>query len=1257
MSTVSFHIANLLEKMTSSDKDFRFMATNDLMSELQKDSIKLDDDSERKVVRMLLKLLEDKNGEVQNLAVKCLGPLVAKVKEPQVETIVDTLCTNMTGDREQLRDISSIGLKTVITELPLTSQQLATVICKKIIGKLTVAIARQEDVTVQLEALDILGDLLSRFGPILQQYHAMLLDALLPQLNSQRQAVRKRTVVALGHLAASCGAAHYQKMVGILVEEMQKGIKTGHANTYIQCCATVCKNAGQRFADYLDQVVNMLMEACQKSEEDELKENTLQALEVFVTRCPQEMGTLGHLESVLQLCVKLISHDPNYNDDEGSGFHPLNEESMDTTTGDEDDDQNDDDEQEEDEYSDDDDMSWKVRRAAAKCIEAVIVSRPDMLLYIYQTVSVMLIVRFREREENVRCDVFSAYRALLRMTKPAVQALNESRHTGLPPSPEAAAAVQALDSQIPQLVKIVQKQLKEKNIKSRQVALQLLSDVVGVLPGCLAPFLTNMMNGILVCLSDKNSTSNVRTNTLTFVYCIMSSHPIEVVQPHVEVLLPALLTCAGDNFYKVTAEALLALQVLVKVVRSENATEHANAASIAQQIYPIVLRRLKATDIDQEVKETAITTMATLLAHLGAFIQPEWGVCIPIFLERLKNEITRLTAVKALNLMASSQLVNLDLTSVLGEAITVLASFLRKNQRALKLATLNLLDTLMKRYSLIESGMLQSVIAELPPLLSEGDLHCAQQALQLMTSIAVYQPRALEQAAGVCMPAIKVLVRSPLMQGAALGALMEFLRALVKANIPGYSSNRLLSIFLEPDSVVSPSKAETNAGVHHKQSFYSLAKCISVISVSSGPHEALSVANSFVSELSKGPGLQDTQVVIALLSIGEIGRHVDLSQLGRLREEILQCFSSPSEEIKTAAAYAFGSVAIGNLPTFLPALLQEMAQQPKKQYLLLHALKEIISAQQNVNISMWTEDIWSALFAHAECPEEGTRNVVAECLGRLTLATPEKFLPRLKEALASDSNLLRTTVVTAVKFTIVDQPQPIDPLLKENIGDFLLSLADPDINVRRVALVAFNSAAHNKPALIRDLLPELLPKLYVETQVRKELIREVEMGPFKHSVDDGLDLRKAAFECMYTLLDSCLDRLEIRDFLTHVENGLRDHYDIKMLTYLMVARLASLCPSQVIQRLDRLIEPLKNTVTMKVKANSVKQEYEKQDELKRAALRAVSALSSIPDADKHIQLMEFVAHIRNSQELQALYESVQSDTNSGASNDVPMNIE
>lgn len=74
------------------------------------------------------------------------------------------------------------------------------------------------------------------------------------------------------------------------------------------------------------------------------------------------------------------------------------------------------------------------------------------------------------------------------------------------------------------------------------------------------------------------------------------------------------------------------------------------------------------------------------------------------------------------------------------------------------------------------------------------------------------------------------------------------------------------------------------------------------------------------------------------------------------------------------------------------------------------------------------------------------------------------------------------------------------------------------------------------------------------------------MGPFKHTVDDGLDLRKAAYECMYTLLESCLDRIEMFEFLNHVEGGLKDNYDIKMLNYLIVIRLADLFPSALLQR-------------------------------------------------------------------------------------------
>ncbi len=42
-----------------------------------------------------------------------------------------------------------------------------------------------------------------------------------------------------------------------------------------------------------------------------------------------------------------------------------------------------------------------------------------------------------------------------------------------------------------------------------------------------------------------------------------------------------------------------------------------------------------------------------------------------------------------------------------------------------------------------------------------------------------------------------------------------------------------------------------------------------------------------------------------------------------------------------------------------------------------------------------------------------------------------------------------------------------------------------------------------------------------------------------------------------------------------------------------------------------------------MKTNSVKQEFEKQDELKRSALRAVTALLTIPDAGEFFYFVGF----------------------------------
>jgi hypothetical protein len=57
--------------MQSHDTDFRYMAINDLITELNCiESGYLDENVERRIVPALLKLVDDKNGEVQNMAIK-----------------------------------------------------------------------------------------------------------------------------------------------------------------------------------------------------------------------------------------------------------------------------------------------------------------------------------------------------------------------------------------------------------------------------------------------------------------------------------------------------------------------------------------------------------------------------------------------------------------------------------------------------------------------------------------------------------------------------------------------------------------------------------------------------------------------------------------------------------------------------------------------------------------------------------------------------------------------------------------------------------------------------------------------------------------------------------------------------------------------------------------------------------------------------------------------------------------------------------
>lgn len=104
---------------------------------------------------------------------------------------------------------------------------------------------------------------------------------------------------------------------------------------------------------------------------------------------------------------------------------------------------------------------------------------------------------------------------------------------------------------------------------------------------------------------------------------------------------------------------------------------------------------------------------------------------------------------------------------------------------------------------------------------------------------------------------------------------------------------------------------------------------------------------------------------------------------------------------------------------------------------------------------------------------------------------------------------MRAIAVQALRYTFSEGGDKFDIVLQNYLVSMLSTmLQDSDMDIRRLGMTTFTSAAHNKPDLVLVHLNKLMPYVFNESTIKPELVREVMMGPFKMMVDDGLELRK-----------------------------------------------------------------------------------------------------------------------------------------------------
>ncbi|RXW13535.1 hypothetical protein EST38_g12319 [Candolleomyces aberdarensis] len=114
-----------------------------------------------------------------------------------------------------------------------------------------------------------------------------------------------------------------------------------------------------------------------------------------------------------------------------------------------------------------------------------------------------------------------------------------------------------------------------------------------------------------------------------------------------------------------------------------------------------------------------------------------------------------------------------------------------------------------------------------------------------------------------------------------------------------------------------------------KNSPASVARCIAqVVKNSQG------VAAGVIAECSKNikpsSKAKPSLVILSLLIFRELGRLIDMSNQKEVFNNSIEHFAFDQEEIRSAAAFAAGNIAIGNLQQFLPVIVKMVETDLKR---------------------------------------------------------------------------------------------------------------------------------------------------------------------------------------------------------------------------------------------------------------------------------------------------------------------------------------
>jgi cullin-associated NEDD8-dissociated protein 1 len=178
--------------------------------------------------------------------------------------------------------------------------------------------------------------------------------------------------------------------------------------------------------------------------------------------------------------------------------------------------------------------------------------------------------------------------------------------------------------------------------------------------------------------------------------------------------------------------------------------------------------------------------------------------------------------------------------------------------------------------------------------------------------------------------------------------------------------------------------------------------------------------------------------------------------------------------------------------------------------------------------------------------------------------------------------------------------------------------------------------------VVRSDIEKLHKLAAVETQIRPELITEVDLGPFKHKVDEGIPIRKAAYSLFDTMVEKIPDRSDCNHITEIAIKGLDDPAEECMIICLhLLGRLINWAPAIVASNMDLLVESFEKQFQKNAKLSGQAQGSDKAQNIMRALLRVVEQLQRTQEIEGVGKFNEFFkTYVLENAANKALYEKI-----------------